>query len=481
MKKKQRDISTFAGEQVGSFLSKDVQNGSYEAMRGMELFKEIVKEKYNCDFDQKKGNLFEFIEAAKFNRNSANSGKTVRAIVTHAQNEPHAPDDIRLFDKGVLIDRVQSKVNDFNLPQKDLATTRKAAAVREISNPKYYGMQRNVPLGNKESIEELLDKRIGNGNINEHNYIDTKKNLFDRLTDRRDGTNSGGTTIDELKKASDYPEKYAFDFEMKQYAKEIGITTANIATANAVIKGTVSSVQNFWNVLQDKKNLNEALTDIGVDVTKGAARGGFTGFLSSVFRIGAQKNNIPLLTDSSAATVLAGGVIDTGLSIYAYTKGEITSEELRESLEDTSVKSVSTIYFAKAVEITFGKAAGPFLPIAVYTVSNYVVSTCREIIRRAKLNAAEYDRIFALYVEATKQLKQQREIIEKQLNQYVDHQKAMLFGFLDTFELGMTSCSNYDNAIKSIAKFAEQYGTALKHKDFNEFCEDMKKDEDFIL
>ena len=45
-------------------------------IHGMDLFRKAVKSKVNVNFDQKKGNLFEYIEAAKFNKNAAKTYMT---------------------------------------------------------------------------------------------------------------------------------------------------------------------------------------------------------------------------------------------------------------------------------------------------------------------------------------------------------------------------------------------------------------------
>lgn len=474
-KSKVQENINFTSDQYGSFISKNVQNGSVEAMKGMKLFKEIVEEKYNVDFEQKKGNLFEFIEAAKFNRNAANQNKTVRASVTHAMGEPHAPDDIRLVDHGQVVERVQAKVNNMD------SSSNRASAVREISNTKYKGMQLDVSKDTKKQYESLMDKRIENGNIYEDDYKDAKGRLSEGLTDKRDGTTSGGTSVEEIKKASDNLDAYALKFEIGQYAREVGVTTVHTAASGAIMSGAFSAVSNFWEVFQDKKELDIALKDITKDTTKGLLRGGGTGFLSSVFRIGGQKAELGLLSDASATTALAGGVIDAGIAIYSYAKGEFSLEQLKESLQDTTVKTVSTVYFTKAIEFAVGKAAGPFLPIAVYTVANYVVTSCREIIKEARLNAAEYDRIASLYNESTKQIIEYRIEMEKHLKLYVSKQNDIFYSFLNNFESSMITGQNYDNAIASINSFTNQFGLELKHANYNDFSKAIKSDEDFVL
>ena len=73
-----------------------------------------------------------------------------------------------------------------------------------------------------------------------------------------------------------------------------------------------------------------------------------------------------MLSDSSAATVIAAGVVDSGVAIYEYARGEINSTQLVEQLQDTAIKATTTIYFTKAATIIFG-ATNPFIPCRLYT------------------------------------------------------------------------------------------------------------------
>lgn len=69
---------------------------------------------------------------------------------------------------------------------------------------------------------------------------------------------------------------------------------------------------------------------MGADTAKGAIRGGETGVLSSTLRFGGIKAALPVLSDATAATVMAGGLIDGGTALYAYAKGEISGRKLEQ-------------------------------------------------------------------------------------------------------------------------------------------------------
>ena len=490
-----KDSAYHAGVFIGNGISANVQQGTNEAIKGMELFQRVAGSKANVGFEQVKGNLFEYIEAAKFNKNAANIGDRTRAAVTDAIGRPHDAADIELVRDGKVVRSVQAKFSKTqNAAGQD---TSAATSVNMQRGDKYQGMQRlvrkqedytvnketNASMSLADKAKELAEKRADSEGVYAEQYRDVAKNLTDELTDDSaggSGVSSGGTTLEEIQEAAQNPEKYARQFRMQQYRKEIADTSANMAASAAIMSGVISGVTNMFEVLNDKKELKEAIKDVGVDVVKGGARGGITGALSAIFRIGGTRGVIPILTDSSCATVMAAGVIDSGVAIYEYAQGEIDSEQLVQSLQDMVIKSATTIYFTKAAACVFG-AANTFIPIAVYTVANYVVASAREIIKNAKLNAAEYDRLAKLNEEATRMIAEFRGQLMQQMESYEREQRQAMQNVLCTFDEAIVSGDNCDAAIYAIIGYANQTGIALQHADFSEFSKAMTSQDSFVL
>ena len=480
-----RENSYQAGAQIGNVISKNVQTGSDTAMQGMDLFRAKGANLGKVGYEQGKGNLFEFIEAAKLTKNMANAGAkpfdkfpvTDVPVSKGGYGEHTAPDDFRLQKDGKIIGYGQGKVNN---------DSHRAAV--NFTNPKYKGMQRNTTIDSVPEIQEQLKEMLEKGEISKEAFDDAWNNLNGMLVDPDSGITSGGTTTEELKQfcgedgkvSVEAVNKYAKKFEIKQYGKEIVNTSVNMAASSAVVSGIVSGVENTYAVLQNKKKLDEAIKDIGVDVVKGGARGGVIGALSSVFRIGGTKAGLPVLSDSSCATVIAAGVVESGVAIYEYARGEIGTKQLIEQLQDTTIKSTTTIYFTKAATCVFG-ATNPFIPLAIYSVANYVVASTREIINNAKLNAAEYNRLAELYDETAKLVKEFHKQLIEQLEVYEMNQRQLMSNFLSEFDKGIMSGDNCDTAIYAMINYANQTGIALQHTDFNEFSKAMISDEMFVL
>ena len=109
-KKAAKDASKTTGNLVGNMASVNAQNSTNAAVDGMDLFRwkmgtPIIQ---NGHFDQQKGNLFEYIEAAKFNADAAGKGMSARAVVTDVYDQGAAA-DILIKEGGKVQKEVQAK------------------------------------------------------------------------------------------------------------------------------------------------------------------------------------------------------------------------------------------------------------------------------------------------------------------------------------------------------------------------------------
>lgn len=483
---REQKIAYASGDLIGNAISHDVQEGSNAAMQGMKLFRLKGERLQNVGYEQAKGNLFEYIEGAKLNKNMANAGVAPydTFTVTDAQKawggygENTAPDDFRLQRRNKIFGFGQAKVN--NKPH-DTA--------RNFANDKYKGMQRITTCDTVDKVKLELDSMVQKGEISRAAYNDAVQNLkYNGLTDPVSGVSSEGTTTVELRQfrgsdgkiSADAVKRYANKFEARQYGNEIVNTSANMAAANFVVTGVVSGVWNCFDVLKNKKTANEAIRDVTNSAVRSGVRGGITGTLSSVLRIGGSKLKNPILTDSTAATVIAAGVVDSGVAVYEYAKGEINETQLVNQLKDTAIKSTATVYFTKAVGAVVG-ASSAFVPIAIYSVASYVVGTTRSIIENAQLNAAEYDRLAQLDMEMQRAVREYREQIMAQINSYEQNQRQNMVALLNSFDKNIVSGNNCDAAIYAIVDFANITGIQLQYSNFDDFSHAMMSSKNMRL
>lgn len=178
---------------------------------------------------------------------------------------------------------------------------------------------------------------------------------------------------------------------------------------------------------------------------------------------------------------MAGGVIDGGVALYEYARGEITPEQLRDALVDTTAKAATTIYYTKAVTAIMGASVNPFIPMAVYTTAGYVIRCTREILREAKLATEEANRLTAILQESTRVLNASHEELARYVAQCEKAQREMLDGFVENFEYNIETGENYEQAIQDIVQFANLAGISLQHASFDDFSSAMKSKQTFIL
>ncbi len=485
-KKKAQDVAKEAGILSGSFMSQNAQNATNAAVDGMKYFKAKVNSQIiqNGAFAQGKGNLFEYIEAAKFNVNAATKGSSLNAFVTDIE-DPHAAADILISKDGKVVREVQAKFSDSKHAAADSVTMQR--------KDKYMGMQRLIRkedhylderAGQETSLlaksKELAKKRAEKeGNVYQKQYKDTYENLTDELN--HEGVSSGGTTLDELHRAYDSPDKYAKQFEKKLVRAEMKASAANMAKASFVTTGIVSGITNMAAVFKDQKSLGEALQSVSSDAVKGAAKGAATGVVSTAIRYEGIKAGSALLSDAAASTVMAGGLIDGGVALLSYAKGEINEAELKDQIVDTTAKATTTIFFSRAVTEIMGKTVNPFVPFAVYTTASYVFTATREIIKNANLEAEESDRLTAILLESKKQIDDYNVRLKAHIAQVESSQKRMMEDFLNSFNYNLETGDNYDEALNSIVRFANQAGISLQHVSFEDFSSAMRRKDVFSL
>ena len=116
-----------------------------------------------------------------------------------------------------------------------------------------------------------------------------------------------------------------------------------------------------------------------------------------------------------------------------------------------------------------GKAVSPFIPMAIYTTASYVITCTREILREAKLNTEEYERLAAILRESTRTAKEYNDYFREHVAMCKEEQQIMLEDFVNTFDYNMGTGENYDEALYSIVRFANQAGMSLQNVDFDSF------------
>lgn len=463
------DLQNMTASQIGSYLSRNQAAASDAAIEGMDLFREAAQKHANVDISISQGNLFEYIEAAKFNMEAARKGIfDTKAVVTAADGSPHAAADMLIKKKNSIVAEIQAKSSDST-----------AGATYMISDEKYRGMQKLVNSDKAEPVRELAMKRASMGTHKQEDYIDTAKNVTGET--HYGQIRSGGTSYNEAKSAAENPDLYAKQFEMRQFKQELMTTATSAAVTGGVMGGAISVVKNGFSLLHDEVDTKQAGKNIAKDTIRSGAKAGATGALGTGIRVGAQKADLVALGKGNVATSMASGIIDCGVTVYSFAKGEISAEEAMERMGQTSFVTASGIFSGLVAGVAFGPGIIATMgSMAGYILATHVYQSCIAIFKSAKLAEEEAERLVALLNESIEQMKQQRVLferyVEEQLKAKSNHYKKCFKAIESGLETGNPATVAY-----ALQDFASTFGHQLKLVSFEEFDAYMEKNDTLHL
>ena len=462
--KNEEDNISMASGQYGGVMSQGEAAATDEMVEGMDLFKQAAK--YNEGTPQRHGNLFEYIESAKFNSDAAQKGLNIRAEVTEqaGAGDPTAKVDINLKKGEEIVEEVQAK-----------CYKSEAGALNELRKEDYEEMLKLVPKDKANKIKELARKRGASNSINAEDYRKLFGDIKGELN--KNGASSGGTSYSEAKLADENPNLYANLLEGKKIVEEAGKAGMQAAKAGVVVGGGISAIKNAYSVSQGEKELGAAAKEIGKDAVKSGVRSGGIGASGSVVRYGAKKTGIKMLQKSNIATTVAAGTIEAGNTVYKFAKGEITGEETVQRLGKTGTSTASSIYTGAAAGMVFGPGGAAIGSVAGYIMASSVYQSCVAIFKEAELAEEEAARVIAMYEEARDQLKKQRQEFERLMEERLEVRKEKFASCFAIIDSGLNSGDPSETA-EGLAEFANVFGKELKFETFEEFDEFMKNSDE---
>ncbi|MEW9124502.1 MAG: hypothetical protein AB2421_17450 [Thermotaleaceae bacterium] len=466
-KDKSKSEEGFLGGQIGSFLARNEAQATGEALKGMGIFSEAAKNLTNVKPEISQGNLFEIIESTKFNMDAATKSSPIRAYTTASMGLPHDKADILIKDGNNVLREVQAK-----------SSGDPAWSANEFRGEKYSGMQRLTNADKAQRVKDLSEKRASSGSINADNYRDSSNNITSEL--KHGEVSSGGTTYDEALSATKDHETYRRQFEMSQFKQEIKVTAKEAAQAGAIMGGAMSTIKNSVALYRGDISTEEMVGNVVVDTTKAGIRSGATGGLGAGIRVTAEKAGINALAKSNVATAVASGVIDVGVTVYNFAKGEINSEEAMEQIGQKGFSTMSSIYAGATAGLVFGPAGVLVGSMAGYLAASNVYQTCLEIFKNGKLQEEEARRVIALCEAASAEMRRQRAEFEMNMEGKLQLNKRIFDSFLTQIDRGLFEM-DHQKCLNGVVAFADYLGHELKLAKFEDFDQHMKMDNDLVL
>lgn len=429
-----RKASDFFSAQTGATFEQATREAaaSDETRRGMATFSTIAGTKKKLHF--KKGNLFEAIEAKKYNEDAARKGIELRAYMTAAERRPKDPADIEIRNiRGDVIKKAQLK------------SGRKA--LHELRSKKYDGMHKQVLKGKSGDTPGIKDELDGGG------------------------ASSGGTSSKELERATRNPRAYTIQQEIKQVSREAAVKGAQALAAGVIMGGALSAITNFVAYSREQKEGKRAIADVAKDSAKSGIRSGSSAGLGSFIRHIGSKLGSKALSKSNVATAVASGVVDSGVAVYKFAKGEITAEEAATRLGDTGCSTMSGIYLGAAGGAVFGPAGAIAGSVVGYMLAASVYQSCVAVLQEANLAEEEAERVVALCEEAARAMDEKRRQFETKLSNYLDVRQVSFDKHFKQIDDALFA-DDQRKVISGLSGLARSFGKKLrlaKFEDFQEF------------
>ncbi|MEH2290690.1 hypothetical protein [Nostoc sp.] len=460
--------TSFASGVHGAVEAQQYATATDTIQQGMDLFRIAAEKLGAVDPKISQGNLFEYIEAAKFNADAALNNSLLKTVVTAAEGKPHAVADILINEGDLVIEEVQAKSMD-----------KASDLTHAVSNQKYQGMQKLVPDGNAEKVRQLAEKRSQSGTLKAEEYADTAKNTTDRL--KAGKIQSDGTSYKENLWAAENPDIYAAITEAKYVAKEAAVTGANAAVAGFVVGGVISAVKNSIAVFKGENTVEDAIFTTVKDAGKSGVRSGTTGVGGTLIRYGATKLSVKASAKSNVAVTVAAGVIDVGASVYSFAKGEITTEELIERVGQTGTCTTYSLYAGTVAGAIFAPVGAIVGSIAGYLIAASIYQSAATIFKQARLAEEEAEQVEAICEAACKVMAEQQAEFEHLFEANFQARCVEFDACFAAIDAGLTS-DKAELTTLALANFAELFGKKLQFENFQEFDDFMiNSDQPLIL
>ncbi len=446
--------------QTGVFQSINYANASDEVVNGMADL--LLKASSDLPDDKKQGFLFEIIEATKFNVDAAKKRAIERASVLDNNDKII---DIQIKRGNKIIKDIQAKSSKgVEYPKNEFTKRTDYKDVDLLVNK-----ENEIPL--KKHFAKKEQATVGDS---QKHHKNVKEKITGEL--KHGDVNSGGTTYAEAMEAAENPKLYALKNELKQFSQEAYKTGTNAAIAGAITGGAVSTMKNFYSVYKGDKSMTDAGADILKDTGKSAVKSGATGVLGTGIRVAGKKIGSNILAKSNIATTCAASLIDIGISVYDYAKGDISGDKLIENIGATGVNTVSGVYYGMVGGIVLGPVGAVVGSIAGYFLSNYIYQSGITLLKSAKLAEEETKKIVALCDASINEMNKQRFEFENKIKEHLELRELQFDKLFDNIDKGLLKNDNV-TTINALSDLSLMFGKELKLINFDDFDKFMRTDD----
>ena len=419
---------------------------------------------------QARGNVFEAVNDLHDNIKRAESGQAGRWKNTRLSGENRSPADSEICIGGKVVLQRQDK----------LLLKPSIQNLKSIAHEKYAGMQIAIPADDVAEWKAALLRAA------EATDDPDQKVRFTNAASRV----RAGVRRKDLSKVIDDPKGQKSGLKRTALAKEAATAAGAAALGAGVVAGAVSTIRNGLKLYQGDITKGEATVAVATDAGISALRAGSVAVIGVGIRHAATKFGVEAFKKGGPPGVVAAAVMEVGFTVYGLAKGQISPEEAMVSLGETGCCAVAGLYAGGAAVAAFGNlgvipltAAGIAMPLAIpailasmaaYTTVSLTYQTCIQILKVARLEQEEAERVIALAVAAEAELIAQRFAFEQAAEEYFREQQQAFGQSFAVIDQGM-SAGDVAATIAGLARLAAAVGGKLRfagYEEFEQFMED---------
>ena len=441
--------------------------------RDATALQKVINDYANCDPSLVQGRAFEFLEVLKFNREAALQGSDLSAVATH-YTDPASAADILIQKAGSTVGEVQAKSYEHA-----------AQSLRALAKEKYQGMQRLVPSDQVDGQADLLAKRLQNAppdQLNRPEYQDIQENLSGKL--RSGNVESPGTSRVESDAAVNNPAQTVLTLKGTQALEEIGKAGLTGAAVGGGMGLLFHGMMNAYHAKKGHKTNSEAIIDTVKGTASVAARSGVVTAGAKTIAIAARQTGLSGFAAGAGPAVVANAVLEAGLGVHRYIKGEIGGDELKEQVGGAVLRGGAAYYCGIAGQVLIP------IPVVGALVGSIVGYTASAVLLQAGILGAgpsnmvenakkRRKEIEAMCFETVKRMELERAEIMATSKQYDLDYNQRILPAMDIFESAL-ALSHPMAAMNALADLNEAFGSSLPFRNLKEFDEWME-DPDTVL
>lgn len=272
--------------------------------------------------------------------------------------------------------------------------------------------------------------------------------------------------------------------EMAKIAHRAGMEQAKMG---AVVGGGFSLVSNFYAVCRGKKEIGEALKDVGCDTAGAAVASYAAGAGGAVIKGGLQnagKGALRALSKTNLPAYFAVGTLECGKTLYRFSRGQIDGRTCLEELGQKGYGMVNTAMFA-----AIGQAAIP-IPIVGALVGSLIGSAMSTLsynilhgsLTEAAMAKKERIRIEKECQETIEMLKQLRAAMEETVNRFFAKERKVFGEAFAQLQEGLATAGfDVDMCIAAANKMTRAHGGRPQFEDMAGFHALMNSDQALIF